>query len=150
MPRRAKRPKNKEKIFKKLVNGDEYGLFETMKDVFMIAAIVGYNTEQKKEFDNYSGQIPWSVFNEQDKYLMNIIALADTKNIEIVLEKNSDKKLKIVEEYVNGGIDKIKRQIIDKPGDGLDNLIEFIINDHAEEDKILRDLDLSSEADNLF
>ena len=147
MPRRAKRDKNKEEYYKILTNG-EYGLFDTMKDVFMISAVIGYNLNEKQEIKKVGGNIPWSIFDDQDEYIINIIALSYTKNMDIVLEEQFDDKLTIIEEFANRGINELVNNIIEKPGDGMDNLLEFIFQDETSEEKIL--VDLSTKIDDIF
>lgn len=147
MPRRAKRDKRKEEYFKTLTKG-EYGLFDTMKDVFMLSAVIGYNLGDKEEIKRAGGNIPWSVFDDQDEYIMNIIALAYTKDMDIVLDEQFENKLTLIEEFANRGIEELINQIVEKPGDGMDNLLEFILQEDTSEEKIL--VDLSTKIDDIF
>lgn len=128
MPRRVRRPKDKEKIFKALTEG-ETDVFESFKDVFMMAACIGYHIGTKVPFEQSAEPIAWTVFSGQtDLPIINAIALNDTQEVSILLEDEEtfDRKLTIVEEYANAGLAVLKERILDSTGTAADNLIALI------------------------
>lgn len=128
MARRVRRPKDKEKLFNTLTESDT-AVFETYKDIFMMAACIGFHLGKREPFEQSSEPIAWTVFNGQtDLPIINAIALCETKDVTILLddENNFDRKLAIIEEYANAGLTLLKERIIDSPGNAADNLMAFI------------------------
>ncbi len=75
MPRRVRRPKDKEALFKLLTEG-EMAIFTTYKDVFMTAACIGFKYGKKESFDQTAEAIAWTIFSGQtDLPIINAIAL---------------------------------------------------------------------------
>jgi dnd system-associated protein 4 len=129
MPRRVRRPKDKETLFKLLTTDGESKIFNTYKDLFMMAACIGYKYGRREPFEQTSEAIQWPVFNEQsDLPIINSIALMETRDVNILMndDETFDIKISIVEEYANGGLKLIQEKIIDKPGTVLDNFIGLI------------------------
>ncbi|WP_461673169.1 DNA phosphorothioation-associated protein 4 [Priestia megaterium] len=151
MPRRIKRPAEYEETYHKLTESEEiYGVFNTMKDVFMLSASIGFKENKPELFQKIGGDIPWTVFKEEiDEPLINSIAIANTEDLTILMndEETYDRKFKIIEEYANYGIKIIKNKIIDSPGDPIDNLVALIMEC---EDETKKQNTLSSFVDDLF
>ncbi len=130
MATRFKRSKDKEEIFRQLASSDD-APFVTFKDVFMMAAILGYNLKKQEQLASGGEQIAWEVFSgATDQAMLNAIALCDSGNFEILLDTDemTDQKFKTLEEYANAGLDIIKDKVLDRPGNPLDNLIDFILS----------------------
>jgi len=140
MPRRIKRPKIKDDNgndkFKYLSEG-ENAIFNTMKDAFMLSASIGFEMDEMGEWNKSYGQIPWSVFEEKDKDIINIIALAHTEDINIVSEQNFDSKIEIIEEFAVAGFRILYNEIIEKPGEPSENLEDFIEVSRGEDKELL-------------
>jgi dnd system-associated protein 4 len=143
MVRRIKRPKEQEGIYKELTNTQEFGFFETYKDVFMLAGTVGFMEKKRTEFSASAEGIPWNVFNlETDEPIINAIALAETENYEILRNdpETFDKRLNIFEEYAAGGIPIIHKKIMESPKNALNNYFEYIKSMEVEENDKKRNL----------
>lgn len=128
MPRRIKRSEDKESAYKQLT--EELKIFNTMKDVFLLAACIGFHQGTRKPFDKSGGEIPWTVFRaDTDESMIDSIALSETNDVHILLkdEETYDKKFRVVEEYANYGMEVLIQKIIDSPGDELDNLVAMIM-----------------------
>ena len=68
----------------------------------------------------------WARFSsEEDVPLLRTLALADTEDVEVLTDQ--DRILTIVEEYANGGITEIRKQVEDMPGDRITNLIHLLM-----------------------
>ncbi len=102
--------------------------FESMKNIFMLAAFIGYNEKKRiplgKEQELIFG---WAQFSpEDDVPLLRSLALVETEDVEVLT--NQDQILTIAEEYANGGITEISKQVEDMPGDRITNLVDLLFN----------------------
>ncbi|BFK80937.1 hypothetical protein I3900191A7_10820 [Clostridium baratii] len=121
---------NKEYIYKNLgkAEGDSEKLFSSMKDVYMIAFLLGAIENEKKEIRKKSKDpIKDIYFDNNDKLLMELVALDLTKDINILNKKESSQEYihSLVEEFANWGIDKLNNMLNENHID-LDNLINCI------------------------
>ena len=109
-------------------NRQELSPFESMKNVFMLATFIGYNEEKRVPFGKDKEMIfAWARFSpEEDVPLLRALALAETEDVEVLTNQNQI--LTIAEEYANGGITEIQKQVEDMPGDGITNLIDLLRN----------------------
>ena len=100
--------------------------FLLMKDVFMWAVALGVKEGKRRPLSGSLEQIfRWDQFaQDMDIPALKAIALAETGEVEILLQE--DKILRIAEEYANGGIHEIKREIVDQPGEALWNLVGIV------------------------
>ena len=119
-----------EYIFKNLGKNDANSkkLFESMKDVYMIAFLIGAFKNNKEKITKKSQDpIKEIYFDDEDKLLMKLIALYYSKDINIL--KNSEQNKiyvhNMVEEYTNYGIKEFDR-ILDGDHYNLDNLINTV------------------------
>jgi dnd system-associated protein 4 len=150
MPRRVRRPKDKEGLFKLLTEG-EMAIFNSYKDVFMTAASIGFKYGKKEPFDQTSEAIAWTIFSGQtDLPIINAIALNETEDVNILLndDETFDRKFNIVEEYANGGLQILQERVVDVPGNALDNLINLI--NHEKKTNQQKSIGLEQFGDSLF
>ncbi len=100
--------------------------FRTMKDIFMLAVCLGYRRGQRRPLSSGKKQIfHWTQFSEQvDEPILKAIAIAETGDIQVL--GNQEEILQIAEEYANAGIQGLKAQIQDEPGQPLWNLVELV------------------------
>ena len=108
-----------EHYFQELGNR-EGRIFENMKDVYMMAIAVGFKFGQKLPFSKSAGEaIALRYFNDEDKKIMDLVALSASDDISILLSEDvhTDRKYKLLEEYANGGmkimVDTFCRPVID-------------------------------------
>lgn len=121
----------KESIWDPLVSNDsEISIFDSYKDLFLLAACTGFeNNERKPLSEGKKGETLWEFFTKENKMVINSIALVETSDPRVLLDSNKEflnKKIKIAEEYANGGITILKKELLDKPGSPLDNLISYM------------------------
>lgn len=136
--------RTKDKIYQQLV--DE-GVFNKLKDAFVMAVAIGYKERKREQFDKLEGQFELIRFSDLDKAFMNAIAFAEIENVEILLDENFDERMTIVEEYANYGIDILKRKVLDVPGDPLENLMDYI---HEQKEIDKEENSLESMVEDLF
>lgn len=115
----------KTETYKILVDGDN-SIFDTYKDLFLLAASVGYNRSQFDDNPGKSDEIPWRILrnNPQNLVVAMSIAYAHTEDYEALVDE--DMQVDILQKYASGGIDIIRSQVVEQPGDPLDNMIEFL------------------------
>lgn len=103
-------------------------LFNSIKDVYMLAMVVGFKYKRKKEIKKSAPDpIKLVIFNEEDKVIMDIIALYENineKDLSLLTDERKDDKYKLVEEYANGGMEILIREICNKSG-SLDDFKNF-------------------------
>jgi len=87
--------------------------FQTMRDVFLTAFVIGYveNVSKPLGQSNKEGIFDLGVLkNDPNAYtVLQTIALHKTKDPQILLDDN--KMIKLAEEYANGGIDILVKKI---------------------------------------
>ena len=109
-------------------NHQDLSPFESMKNVFMLATFIGYNEEKRVPLEKDKELIfAWARFSpEEDVPLLRALALAETEDVEVLTDQ--DRILTIAEEYANGGITEIQKQVEDMPGDRITNLVALLLN----------------------
>ena len=97
--------------------------FLLMKDVFMWAVALGVKEGKRRPLSGSREQIfRWDQFaQDMDIPALKAIALSETNEVDVLLRE--DQILRIAEEYANAGIHEIKREIVDRPGEPLWNLV---------------------------
>ena len=131
--RRIRRPKDKEKLFELLTKGEKEYNFEFFKDVFMLAACMGFEEGTPVPFSKSLEPIQWEIFSEDQRYMMKMIALADTQDHTILVEgdDDGDRMLRIVESYANRGLELIEKKINEETAKGvnrLDVIVEMLMS----------------------
>ena len=109
-------------------NHQDLSPFESMKNIFMLAIFIGYNEEKRIPLGKDKEMIfAWARFSpEEDVPLLRALALAETEDVEVLT--NQDRILTIAEEYANGGITEIRKQVEDMPDDRIINLVDLLRN----------------------
>ena len=109
-------------------NNQDLSPFESMKNIFMLATFIGYNEEKRTPLGKDKEMIfAWAQFSpEEDVPLLRALALSETEDIEVLTDQ--DQILTIAEEYANGGIIEIQKQVEDMPGDRITNLVDLLFN----------------------
>jgi len=115
-------------LYKQLSEGNdpENAPFRTMKDVFMLAACLGYRRSQRKPIVGKKQQIfHWAQFSEQvDVPILKALAIATTGDVSVL--SSQEQIVQIAEEYANAGIHELKSSVVDQLGQPLWNLVEIV------------------------
>lgn len=114
-------------LYKQLTSSKnlEESPFLTMKDVFMLAACLGFQMQQRKPLGKREQPFHYSVFTEaEDIPILKAIAIAATGDVAVLA--NPDQIVEIAEEYANVGISEIRSVIADDIGQPLWNLVEAL------------------------
>lgn len=113
----AKRPtdrfyvqKSKHGMFQELSARDS-GPLEHMKDVFLLAAAVGYRKGLRRPIEDERQHVGfWHYFSEsRDIPLLQCIAVAETHDVGVMGDRNAI--VNIAEEYANGGVDLLAEML---------------------------------------
>lgn len=114
-------------IYKTLTDSSdaEQAPFKTMKDVFMLAVIIGYRQGTRRPVPTGAKTtIRKEVFSENDIHLLKAIAIATTGNVEVLLHQGDI--LTIAEEYAQAGIHEVKAELLDQVGRPLWNVVGLL------------------------
>jgi dnd system-associated protein 4 len=121
--------KTKHEVYQKLVsrgaeNPDHYP-FETMKDLFMLAACLGARHGVYTPMGPSQDLFNSDVFDEKTDVPI-LFALAYSQEESLAALADPRKVLDIVQCFANGGIDYVVEEIVNNPGRPLNNLIRII------------------------
>lgn len=122
----------KTETYEILVDG-ENAIFDTYKDLFLLAASVGYNRGTLDDNPKTSDEIPWRILrnNPQNLVIARAIAYAHTEDYETLTDE--EKQVEILQKYAAEGIKIIRSQVVEQPGDPLDNMIEVLRRNRDQE-----------------
>lgn len=116
-------------IYKQLTEGNDPSNtpFKTMKDVFLWAACLGYQKNERRPINGKKIIIfRWAQFNNQiDIPTIKALSLATNQNVDFSL--NQDQMLNAIEEYANAGITDLRDLAINSSGKGLFDLVECMV-----------------------
>ncbi|WP_417729242.1 DNA phosphorothioation-associated protein 4 [Roseovarius sp.] len=87
--------------------GSERTLFPTIRELLCFAALLGYSENRRLPLDKEKGveDVSYQQFERGDSEdLIYLIALADTKDPEILKDGEESRCAEIFEEYANGGL----------------------------------------------
>ena len=114
-------------IYKRLTEGNDPVdvPFQTMKDVFMWAASLGYQRGERKPIRGKRTTIfRWAQFSPQtDIPLIKAMAIADSGDVEVLM--GQEDVLTAVEEYANAGIISLESRLLNANGQNLWNLVRL-------------------------
>lgn len=100
--------------------------FESMKNLFLLATFIGYNSDKRLPLKRGTGIFNWRGFSTDEVSLLDALAVTVTNEIEVLNDRI--RILQIAEEYANGGILQIEEEVRDMPGDRIDNLVDLLAN----------------------
>lgn len=97
-----------EDIYQELGNRSDK-IFDSMKDVMVFCALIALRKGKEKKSINKRGgeSIKIDIFRQDDRNIIDIIALHEYGDLAILTEEMNDVKLTIFEEYANAGISYI-------------------------------------------
>lgn len=115
-------------VYKELIDDDHP--FISMKDVFLAAAVLGYQNQSRVPLEHKQDVFQYATFSSQhDIPTLQAVAILATGKPEVVAD--IDELLSISQEYANGGIG-ILQSIVDAPGYAVDNFVQYLLVDGKE------------------
>lgn len=129
---RVRRPRDKEGLLNQLI--EQRTPFSTYRDVMIFSAAVGISHKKKLAFDQTSEPIPWQVMSGTGgETLINLIALVDESNLELLEQDRFEDRLRLFEEYANGGLEIIQQRVATSPGGALDAIRQLVSDQRKQE-----------------
>lgn len=120
-------------------------LFDNMKEVYMVALLMGFFHKYKKPLGKASKDpIRLNIYDANDKNIMDIIALMEKRDLSLLIneEDQFEEKMRMLEEYANGGIELLEKLLF-KPMPSYDGLLKFI-ESYAPENNDEEQVDINS------
>ena len=111
--------------------GTERTLFPTIRELLCFAALLGYSERRRLPLDKEKGfeDVSYQQFERGDaEDLIYLIALAETKNPEVLKDGEESRCAEIFEEYANGGLQVIQESMLRGGGEYPDrDILEFLV-----------------------
>ena len=109
-------------------------IFESRTRFLIFAASVGYSRDHWVENHDENGEMRWNYIgqNQRLSVITGALAYAHTKNSDAIFDPEI--QIDVLTSYGAGGARILKREVVDEPGNNLDNLISFLEDNRDEED----------------
>lgn len=127
--KRINKDDSKSNIYNQLMYSEDnkYGIFNTQREVFLFAMILGYSKGKKEPLKRKVSFGEGIMSKDEFQNYFKLIALTESNDINVL--NTEDKEgiyQKIIEEYANGGIHILEDIVINKKGVIIDNFKELI------------------------
>lgn len=112
-------------------------IFDKKTDVMVFAAALGRRFSERKPVTKKGIDARWDQFSDEAIAFVNALALAECHEIS-GLDPESDKTdvVTIFEEYMNGGFEYLQQNILQRPGDHLENLLAVLQEVRVSQDDV--------------
>lgn len=109
-------------------------IFESRTRFLIFAASVGYARDHWVENHDENGEMRWNYIgqNQRLSVIAAALAYAHTENDDAIFEPEI--QIDVLTSYAAGGARIIQREVVDEPGDNLNNLISFLQKYREEEE----------------
>lgn len=129
---------NRSKVYESVVQqlagqplvGHDRRLFPTIRELLCFAALLGYSEGRRIPLDRSEGveDISYQQFERGDaENLIFLIAVAETKDVNVLREDNEIQCAEIFEEYANGGLAIIKDCLLRSGGEYPDRALMALL-----------------------
>jgi len=109
----------------------ERTLFPTIRELLCFAALLGYSEERRVPLDRTDGveDVSYQQFERGDaEDLIYLIALAETKDPEVLKDGQESRCAEIFEEYANGGLQILHDTLLKSGGEYPDrDILELLL-----------------------
>lgn len=102
------------------------GIFDTMKDVMLLAIMIGFKNESRVPFTKYGGDAIKEHIFKDDMDFLNVIAVLSTKDIKILLDENKDEKYKMFEEYAEAGMNIFVKEVFTGQYTNTEKILDYV------------------------
>lgn len=94
-------------------------IFPTMRELMCFAATLGFEHDKRRALEGKTQEIDARIFqgNQQAVDLLYLVALAGTKDADILREDREDDAVSVFEEYANGGFEVLRGWLAEKADD---------------------------------
>lgn len=115
----------KNESFEKLAAGSG-AIFESRTRFLIFAASVGFSHDHWVEDNKENGEMRWNYIAQNQRLSVITAALAYARTEEDNAILDPELQIDVLTSYGAGGARIIQREVVDKPGSNLDNLITFL------------------------
>ncbi len=123
-----------QRLAKQKLHGTDRTLFPTIRELLCFAALLGYSEKRRLPLDKDKGveDISYQQFERGDaEDLIYLIALAETKDPEILKDGKEHRCAEIFEEYANGGLQIIHESMLRGGGEYPHRDIQEMLNEQG-------------------
>jgi dnd system-associated protein 4 len=123
--RNIRRPEQYESLFKRFTETPHpislKPIFATQRDFLCFVAVLGFHNETRIALDGKAIELDSRVFenNEQSRDLLFLIALAGSRDANILQPEREDDVVRVFEEYVSGGLKSLDLWMKECPDDHI-------------------------------
>ncbi len=130
------------------VPGSDRKLFPTIRELLCFAALLGFSEQRKLPLDREAGveDISYQQFERDPaaEDLIYTIAIAETRDVEVLKEGEERRCAEIFEEYANGGLALIKDFMLRNGGEYPDRALMALLRERGYLTDAQPDPDLSA------
>ena len=95
----------------------------TYKDIFLYAMAYGYRHGLSEDLERPRPNIPLSVFNEEEQWLIKSVAVSEAGSLEVLSDEKS--VYETAEKYANGALETIYAEVFGgKPGEPYKRMLQ--------------------------
>lgn len=115
----------KNSAFEEVATGTD-AIFESRTRFLIFAASVGYARDHWVNNPEENGEMRWNYISQNQRLsvITKALTYAHTQDPESILDE--EQQIDTLVGFGAGGARIIKRDVLDEPGDNLDNLIDFL------------------------
>jgi dnd system-associated protein 4 len=117
-------------IFEELASGDD-SIFDSRIPLILFAASVGFKRDHWVENHDTNGEMRWNYIGQNQRFSVIAAALAYARTEDSDALFDPEIQIDVLTSFAAGGARIIEREVLDEPGDNLDNLVDFL-QDHRE------------------
>src|SRR5262245_40328851 len=123
--RRVRRPSDKSALLDQLTHE---GPFEAYRDVLGFAASLGFFHGRRVPFEKTAEPIAWETFTNRqgNEMLVDMIAAAVVDDVNILSGDAFEERLRIFEEYANGGLEILQERLSNSRRSAADAVHDLI------------------------
>jgi dnd system-associated protein 4 len=111
--------------------GADRTLFPTIREFLCFAALLGYSEGRRVPLDRVAGveDVSYQQFERGDaEDLIHLLALAETKDPEVLKDGEEERCAEIFEEYANGGLQVLREVLLRTGGEYPDrDILEYLL-----------------------
>jgi len=136
----VRKPRQFDEMLKKLCQEDNK-IFSTYKDALVFAACLGFDRQRRVPFDKDTERVRMEVFRgEFDTAIFHCIGIAETKNPAIMSSTMEQERVRIFEEYANGGLEIIQSEVYAAGGQWDQQLLALVVKQAKGRESVLADI----------
>lgn len=136
----------KNEAFTELVEGSD-SVFESNTRLLVFAASLGFARNRRAETHEENGEIRWNYIgqNQRLRVITASLAYADHEDPDVILDQGL--QIETLQSYGAGGSRILRDEVVDEPGEALDNLIA-LLQQHRDQDEMEKQVGILEDIEN--